>query len=326
MSDISTPSVLTAGHYHVPVMLKESIEYLGLHKAGIYVDATLGGGGYSEAILNAVTSATVFGFDTDPAAQDFATKRLAKFGERFQLVPENFSMLREALATRGVENINGIVFDLGVSSHQLDTDTIGLSYRITAPLDMRLDPRLRLSAREIIADYDENDLRRVFRDYGEEKFAGRIARNIVQARSSRSIDTTTELAEIVTRGVREDKKSETLSRIFQALRIEVNDELGNLRRAIERAIDILDDKGRIVVVSYHSLEDRIVKEFFRKESAPKFAEGSLGALKETVDLANARLRELTRKPLGPTEEEVARNPRARSARLRAAEKIGGVTK
>lgn len=322
MSDRSTaPWVPTAGVYHVPVMLKESLEYLAMREGGTYVDATLGGGGYAEAMLIGTPGAKVFGFDTDPAAQQHASARLARFGDRFQLVPENFSMVREAMTSRDIEKIDGIVFDLGVSSHQLDTDAIGLSYRITAPLDMRLDPRLRVSARNVIAEYEENDLRRIFRDYGEERFAGRIARNIVQARSSKNITTTTELAAIVTHGVREDKKSETLSRIFQALRIEVNDELGNLRRAIEVAIDMLTDGGRIVVVSYHSLEDRIVKEYFRKESAPKFAEGSLGALKETVDLSRARLRELTRKPLGPTAEEVARNPRARSARLRAAERL-----
>jgi 16S rRNA (cytosine1402-N4)-methyltransferase len=190
---------------------------------------------------------------------------------------------------------------------------------------MRLDPRLKISAKEIVADYAGDELRRIFREYGEEKFAGPIARNIVEARRTRPIATTTELAEVVTRGVREDKKSETLSRIFQALRIEVNGELESLRRALESSIEMLASGGRIVVVSYHSLEDRIVKECFRRESAPKFEPGSLGGLKEAVDIGRARLRELTRKPLGPTQEEVVRNPRARSARLRAAERIGSVT-
>jgi 16S rRNA (cytosine1402-N4)-methyltransferase len=306
-------------------MLEESMQYLSLQDEGIYVDATLGGGGYSEAILTRTKRAKVFGFDTDPAAQKFATERLAKFGERFVQVPENFSTLREALTERGVEKIDGIVFDLGVSSHQLDTDTIGLSYRITAPLDMRLDPRLKMSAKEVIAEYEFDTLRRIFREYGEEKFAGPIARNIVEARKTKSIATTTELASVVTRGMREDKKSETLSRIFQALRIEVNGELESLKNALVSSLEVLASGGRIVVVSYHSLEDRIVKERFRRESAPKFEAGSLGALKESVDIGSARLRELTRKPLGPSEEEVARNPRARSARLRAAERIGSVT-
>jgi 16S rRNA (cytosine1402-N4)-methyltransferase len=316
ISDIST-----AGHYHVPVMLEESMQYLSLHDDGIYVDATLGGGGYSEAILTRTKRAKVFGFDTDPAAQKFASERLAKFGERFVQVPENFSELAEALRERGVDKINGIVFDLGVSSHQLDTDTIGLSYRITAPLDMRLDPRLRVSANEVIAEYEEDDLRRVFREYGEEKFAGRIARNIVESRKAKTIATTTDLAAVITRGIREDKKSETLSRIFQALRIEVNGELESLKRGLEASIDVTAGGGRIVVVSYHSLEDRIVKECFRHESAPKSEAGSLASLKEAVDMSRARLRELIRKPLGPGEEEVARNPRARSARLRAAERL-----
>ncbi len=303
------------------------MELLAVKADGVYVDATLGGGGYAEAMLSA--GARVFGFDTDPAAQRFAIERLATFSERFILIKENFGTLNDALENHSsIKNggwLDGIVYDLGVSSHQLDTTSVGLSYRVEAPLDMRLDPRLNISAKGIISDYDETKLKEIFRTYGEEPYAGPIARKIVLARAERAIETTTELAAIVAQGIREDKKNETLSRIFQALRIEVNDELGNLRTSLRDAMELLKSGGRIVVVAYHSLEDRIVKEFFRNESQPEFAAGSLGALKERIDLDSARLRVLTKKAVTPSSKEIERNPRARSAKLRAAEKISSYT-
>lgn len=299
------------------------MEFLAVRKDGIYVDATLGGGGYSESMLTHGTR--VFGFDTDPAAQRFASERLAKFGERFVLVKENFVNLRTALFEHGIKSIDGIVYDLGVSSHQLDTTSVGLSYRVEAPLDMRLDPRTKISARDVIAEYDETRLRDIFRRYGEEPFAGPIARSIVRARSEKSIETTTELAEVIAHGIRKDKQNETLSRIFQAIRIEVNHELENLQASLEQATALLKSGGRMVVVSYHSLEDRIVKELFRNESAPEFSVGALGALKSRIDLSRARLRVLTKKPVTPSADEIERNPRARSAKLRAAERISTKT-
>ena len=329
------------------------MELLSVRPGGVYIDATLGGGGYSEAMLEA--GAIVYGFDTDPAAQEFASNRLAKYGERFHLVKENFAkleaaqegpppnplllkeggLLDELEKADGEKNLprlfkagaggwfplSGIVYDLGVSSHQLDTTSIGLSYRVDAPLDMRLDPRLTISAKEIIGTYDEQTLRTLFRNYGEEPFAGRIAQAIIRARSERPIATTAQLAAVVASTVREDKKYETLSRIFQAVRIEVNRELDNLRSSLGQAIEMMQSGGRIVVVSYHSLEDRIVKECFKRESEPEFAPGSVGSLKERIDRSKARLKLLTKKAIVPTEEEIARNPRARSAKLRAAEKI-----
>ncbi len=321
----------TEREYHRPVLLKEAMEYLDVKAGGIYIDATLGGGGYAEAMLE--KGAIVFGYDTDPAAQEFASHRLARFGERFHLVKENFANLNSALGEpppgprleKAGELIkgwlSGIVYDLGVSSHQLDTTSIGLSYRVDAPLDMRLDPRLQVSAQEVIDTYDESALRRIFREYGEEPFAGRIARAIVHARRQRRLATTAQLAEIVSRSVREDKKYETLSRIFQALRIEVNRELENLQISLTGAVDAMTSGARIVVVSYHSLEDRIVKELFRRESEPEFAPGSVGSLKERIDRSKARLKLLTKKATMPSEEEILENPRARSAKLRAAEKI-----
>ena len=300
------------------------MELLLVREGHVYVDATLGGGGYAEAMLGA--GARVFGFDTDPAAQEFAPRRLAKFGNRFTLVKENFTALSAIIPLLSTEGgagrLDGIVYDLGVSSHQLDTASVGLSYRIEAPLDMRLDPRVMISAREVIAEYSESQLRKIFREFGEEPFASKIARNIVRARQEQPIETTTRLAEIIAIGIRPDKRNETLSRIFQAIRIEVNHELEHLKASLEQAVTMLKEGGRIVVVSYHSLEDRIVKEFFRSESAPEFLEGAPGALKSRVDLARARLRVLTKKPVRPTAQEIERNPRARSAKLRAAERIG----
>jgi 16S rRNA (cytosine1402-N4)-methyltransferase len=309
----------TEREYHHPVLLQEAMELLAARPDAVYVDATLGGGGYAKAML--ATGARVFGFDTDPAAWQAASERLAKFGDHFVLVKENFAKLRMALADHGIDNIDGIVYDLGVSSHQLDTASVGLSYRVDAPLDMRLDPRLKISAKQIIADYDETKLKEIFRNYGEEPYAGPIARKIVQARMARAIETTAALATIVAEGIREDKKNETLSRIFQALRIEVNDELGNLRSSLAQAVGMLRPGGRIVVVAYHSLEDRIVKDFFKNESRPEFEAGSLGALKERIDFSSARLKVLTKKAVTPSAEEIERNPRARSAKLRAAERL-----
>jgi 16S rRNA (cytosine1402-N4)-methyltransferase len=307
--------------YHVPVMLREVREYLNVQPEGVYVDATLGGGGYAEAIFLASASVKVYGFDTDPHAMAFARKRLEVFGERLQIVPENFVEIRTALAERGVTQIDGIAYDLGISSHQIDTASIGLSYRVDAPLDMRLDPRLPRSAMDVIAESSEAELKDIFRKYGEEPHAGKIAWRIVQARLKRPIDSTTMLAEIVTTGVREDKKASVLSRIFQALRIEVNDELRHLEQSLEQSLELLKPGGRVVVVSYHSLEDRIVKDWIRREAAPRSEPGSMIALKENIDRSRARLKAITGKPVSPGDEEVERNPRARSARLRVAEKL-----
>lgn len=317
--------IATSAGYHTPVMLREVLDHLAMH-AGVYVDATLGGGGYTERMLESNSTARVIGFDTDPDAMAFATARLAKYDDRFQLVKENFADLQQALLAIGISEIDGIVYDLGVSSHQLDTTSIGLSYRVEAPLDMRLDPRLEKSARDVIDTYDDRELKRIFARYGEEAYAGPIARAIVKARDTKRITTTTELARVITDGMREDKQNATLSRIFQALRIEVNHELESLERSLRQAIDIVKPGGRIVVVSYHSLEDRIVKEIFKEESSPAAKAGSLQGLKSSIDSERIRLRLLTKKPVVPTDEEVETNVRARSAKLRAAEKMGGSPK
>jgi 16S rRNA (cytosine1402-N4)-methyltransferase len=309
-----------ADDYHIPVLLREAIEALNIRSGGIYVDATLGGGGYAELILKQVSGGKLYGFDTDPQAKEYASKRLETFGGRFRIIEENFSSLHEALAKENIAQINGIVYDLGVSSRQLDTTSVGLSYRFDAPLDMRLDPRLGRSAMDIISTGSPDELKNIFGMYGEEPMSGRIARWIVEARSKEPITSTHELARIVTQGIREDKKNATLSRIFQALRIEVNDELGNLRTSLKQALDMLESGGRIVAVSYHSLEDRIVKDFFAANAKPKAEEGSIESLRYSIDEKKARLTLITKKPVVPTDEEISSNPRARSAKMRVAQK------
>ena len=306
--------------YHIPVLAKEAIEALNCKNSGIFVDATLGGGGYAKLILMQSPSIKLYGFDTDPQAIEYASKRLVKFGDQFKIITENFSNLGEALISEGITQIAGIVYDLGVSSRQLDTTSVGLSYRFNGPLDMRLDPRLKRSAMDIIAQSSAEELKHIFGTYGEEPMSGRIARWIVEARDIKAIKTTHELAAIVAKGIREDKKNSTLSRIFQALRIEVNDELGSLRSSLEQAMDLLRGGGRIVVVSYHSLEDRIVKDFFAAHAKPKVVAGSLESLRQSIDEDKALLKLLTKKPIVPSEEEIEANPRARSAKMRVAEK------
>ncbi len=306
--------------YHIPVLLTEAIRSLEIAPGGIYVDTTLGGGGYSEEILSHLPDGKLYSFDTDPQAIEYATKRLAHFGERFTIVKENFRDLDTALAAHGVSQINGIVYDLGVSSRQLDSSSVGLSYRIESELDMRLDPRLTRSAKEIIAEEDESELKRIFRQYGEEPLSGRIARWIVEERNSGSIETTVHLARTATKGIREDKKNSVLARIFQALRIEVNGELASLEHSLASAMKMMSSGGRIVAVSYHSLEDRIVKDFFNRYAKPLSEEGSMKSLKSVIDEDRAELRLVTRKPITPSDEEVRRNPRSRSAKMRVAEK------
>lgn len=307
-------------HYHTPVLLGEAVAALAIRAEGLYVDATLGGGGYTEAIAEQLTLGRVFSFDTDPNAIAYASERLSRFGNTVAIVRENFRLMKKALTDRGVTSVQGVVYDLGISSRQIDTTSIGLSYRYQSELDMRLDPRLGRSAKDIIAEYDEQELTTVFREYGEEPLSGRIARWIVDERKKGPIETTVHLAQVATRGIREDKKSAVLARIFQALRIEVNDELGALRASLEDAVEMLAPGGRIVVVSYHSLEDRIVKEYFQRLAKPKTQAGTAKSLMMSVDEESATITLITRKPITASEQELARNPRSRSAKLRAAEK------
>jgi 16S rRNA (cytosine1402-N4)-methyltransferase len=311
---------MDGGHYHTPVLLREAIEALAIKPGGVYVDATLGGGGYSEKIVKMLSPGHLYSFDTDPNATSFASERLRSFTPLIEIVPENFRYVERELRARGVEKIDGIVYDLGISSRQIDTISVGLSYRYESELDMRLDPRLKRTAKEIIASASTDELKRIFREYGEEPLAGRIAGWIDRERKKGPIETTVHLANIITYGIREDKKNATLARIFQALRIEVNDELRALEESLEGAIHLLAGGGRIVVVSYHSLEDRIVKNFFLHHAKPATESGSLKSLRMATDEESAVLKLITRKPVTPGEQEIGENPRARSAKMRVAEK------
>ena len=306
---------------HVSVLLDECIRYLEIKPDGIYVDGTLGMGGHSEAIASRLTTGRLIAIDRDDRALAFAGKRLERFGNRVTLRKGNFSDLGALLDSVGVETADGMLFDLGVSSPQLDNAERGFSYSQDAPLDMRMDESSPLTAREILNEWSEAELRSIFWRYGEERYAGRIAAAITTRREETPIRTTGELVDIIRKtmpaaALRE--KQHPAKRCFQALRIAVNDELGSLERMLEQAPDRLSPGGRLLVISFHSLEDRIVKEAIRKRengcTCPKdFPVCTCGFVQT--------LRSVTRKPVTPSQKETERNPRARSAHLRIAEKV-----
>jgi 16S rRNA (cytosine1402-N4)-methyltransferase len=286
---------------HRPALVSEVVELLS--DRSVVIDATVGAGGHAEALLRSGVS-TVVGVDRDPAALEMAASRLAEFGDRFRAVLSPFSRLAEAAATAGVERAGGVLFDLGVSSMQLEGPARGFGYRISGPLDMRMNQRgddTDHTAADVANTFREEDLVRVLVEFGEERFARRIARAIVRARQRRRIDTTEELAGIVAGAVpRRRGGPHPARRTFQALRIEVNRELEELAASLPQAASLLEPGGRLVVLSYHSLEDRIVKRFIASQS----------------DLSS-----LTRKPVTASAPEAVSNPRSRSAKLRAAERL-----
>ncbi|NKE08875.1 MULTISPECIES: 16S rRNA (cytosine(1402)-N(4))-methyltransferase RsmH [Kocuria] len=319
MSDVPRPT----SQRHVPVLLDQCLDLMapGLDRDhSVAVDATLGMGGHSEALLTRFPTLHLVGVDRDPTALELASARLAPFGERFHPVHATYDHIPEALEQAGFHRADAILFDLGVSSMQLDERERGFAYSYDAPLDMRMDSTSEFTAQEIVNTYSEDDLRRILRDWGEERFAGRIARAIVKTRTSQELATTGELVEIVRGAVPvavQRKKGHPAKQTFQALRIEVNQELEVLRRAVPRALDVLSMNGRVVAMSYHSLEDKIVKQVLAARSvstAPKGLPVELEEHKPTFKV-------LTRGTHTPTEEEIAANPRAASARLRAAERI-----
>jgi len=311
---------------HVPVLLAESLERLAPGRGGTFVDATLGLGGHAEALLAGWPDVELVGIDRDPQALELAARRLAPFGSRVRLVQANFHQLDKALAGLGVRGIAGVLADLGVSSLQLDTAERGFSFRFDGPLDMRMG-LAELTAADVVNRYSEGELEKIFRDYGEERQARRIARAIGRARLERPIETTGELRRLVGKvahhagghgGGRKPwgERIDPATRVFQALRIEVNQELEGLEAFIQQAVDLMETEGRLVILSYHSLEDRIVKNTLRG-----MAQGEVDPVTGRP-LAETQLIEvLTRKPLRPSEEEVALNPRSRSARLRAARRL-----
>ncbi|HEX9941925.1 MAG TPA: 16S rRNA (cytosine(1402)-N(4))-methyltransferase RsmH [Thermoanaerobaculia bacterium] len=309
---------------HLPVMVVETLEWLEPRRGGLFVDATVGLGGHSEALLEASPDTQVVGIDRDPEALARAGRRLARFGPRVRLVHANFHHLESALAGLGVRGVAGVLADLGVSSLQLETAERGFSFRRDGPLDMRMGLS-DLTAAELVNQTSEGELEKIFRDYGEERQARRIARAIVRARQEQPIKTTGELKRLIDevkgpRAAREER-IDPATRIFQALRIAVNQELAGLEKFIQEAVDLLETSGRLVVISYHSLEDRIVKNTLRD-----LARGEIDPVTGRSRSESQLIEVLTRKPVRPGEEEVERNPRSRSARLRAARRLPEVSR
>ncbi|MGO0122013.1 16S rRNA (cytosine(1402)-N(4))-methyltransferase RsmH [Desulfothermobacter acidiphilus] len=290
--------------FHQPVMLSEVLTFLAVRPDGVYVDCTLGGGGHAAAVLACLgPEGRLIGLDRDPDALAFARERLGS-DARVRLVQANFACLSEVLRDLGLTEVDGILYDLGVSSYQLDQPERGFTYRSAdAPLDMRFDPSSPLSAADLVNRLGEEELRRIIATYGEERWAKRIARFIVRARSREPFSTTGQLVEVIKEAIPASSRRRgphPARRTFQALRIAVNRELESLELSLPQAAEHLRLGGRLVILSYHSLEDRLVKEFFRRTPV---------------------LRPLTKKPLRPSPQELERNPRASSCKLRAAEKI-----
>ncbi len=301
--------------YHEPVLLKESIDFLVTDLSGTYVDATFGGGGHTRELLSRLNpDAHVIALDVDQNSHRIA-EELSASDRRLSFVRNNFSSLPEVLREQNIKSISGSLFDLGVSSYQIDNEA-GFSYRRDERLDMRLDKHLEVSAYEIVNSYSSDELADIFTKYGEEPRSRALARTIVKERGIKKVETTARLADIVGRVCGKSVKAS--SRIFQALRIEVNKELDSLSEGLDAAVNFTSRGGRVTVISYHSLEDRIVKDKFKYEAATCVCppEAIICTCGKT-----ARVKILTRKPILPGEDEVRRNRRARSAKLRVAEKI-----
>ncbi|MBR4905962.1 MAG: 16S rRNA (cytosine(1402)-N(4))-methyltransferase RsmH [Clostridia bacterium] len=309
---------METGFHHVPIMVSEVLTLLDPSRGGVFVDGTLGGGGHAEAVLSALPeSGRLFGIDRDDDALRAAGARLSRFGDRFTAIKGNFFDMKELLAARGVYKVDGILLDLGVSSHQLDARERGFSYKAEAPLDMRMDQSAPLSAKIVVNEWPESELKRIFWEYGEEKFSGKIAARIVERRKEQPIETTTELAELIKGAIPAKFRNEPqhpARRCFQAIRIAVNGELDGLYDAIVSAHDLLNPGGRLAILTFHSLEDRIVKNAFRTFenpcTCPKSAPVCICGKKPTAKV-------LTRHPLVASEEEQKENSRATSAKLRA---------
>jgi len=283
---------------HIPVLLKESIDFLAPKPGGVYADCTLGGGGHTQAIKAQCPECKIIAIDADYEVMIETRERLERFQD-IEFINDNFKNIKNIVK----KPVDGILFDLGVSSYQIDEPGRGFSLQKDGPLDMRMDRSQKLTAEEIVSRSSPDELERVFREYGEERFSKRIARAIIQRREKEKIKSTLQLKEIIEKSIFTWKKRESVTRVFQALRIAVNQELKNLKIALKDSIDLLKPAGRIVVISYHSLEDRIAKNAFREAGK----QGTLSVL--------------TKKPVQPSSDEIASNPRAKSAKLRAAEKL-----
>ncbi len=296
-------------NYHDPVMKAESIDALGIRSDGIYVDATFGGGGHSRAILQVLSgSGRLFGFDQD----DDAKRNIPEDGN-FTFVDSNFRFLRRYLRLHGVKQVDGILADLGVSSHQLDEAIRGFSFRFEAELDMRMNQSADLTAKDVINDYEESELVRIFSAYGEVRNAKTLAQTICSERNYRNIETIQDLIHVMEPVIR-GKRNKYLAQVFQAIRIEVNDEMGALQDFLKDCLEVLKPGGRLVIISYHSLEDRPVKNYLKSGNF----EGK--QIKDFYGNIERPFKLITRKAMEPSKEEITRNPRARSAKMRVAEK------
>jgi len=296
--------------YHNPVLLQKSVEGLNIISSGNYVDVTFGGGGHSKAILQQLIDGKLIAFDQDADALKNTID-----DERFVLINNNFQFLKNFLRLHKLEKVDGILADLGVSSHQFDVPERGFSTRFDAPLDMRMNNSQPVKAADIVNTYSEEELKRLFRDYGEIKNSGCFSRAITEARELKPINTTSELIECIHKCYPQHKKNKFLAQVFQALRIEVNDEMQTLKLLLEQANELLAPGGRLVVISYHSLEDRLVKNFIKSGNFKGIVE------KDFYGNPIVSFKQITRKPIMPDELEIKNNSRARSAKLRIAEKI-----
>jgi len=307
--------------HHVPIMLPEVMELLKPERGGLFVDGTLGGGGHSEGILSRLSSGRLYGIDRDGNAIAAASARLAPFGDKFKAIRGNFFDMKELLMAEGVSGVDGILLDLGVSSHQLDTPERGFSYHEDAPLDMRMDDRAALSAYDVVNGYGVEELAGIIKDYGEERFAFRVANAIAREREKQPINSTVQLAEIIKSAIPAANRREgphPARRTFQAIRIEVNGELAELGRAIENAHDLLNPGGVLAVITFHSLEDRIVKQAFKKFENPCTCDPR-APMCTCGKVPTAKI--LTKKPLAPGDDELEMNPRSRSSKLRGIQKL-----
>ncbi len=303
---------------HKTVLLNEAIDNLDIKIDGIYVDATLGFGGHSGLILKRIKRGFLFAFDQDDMAIEYSEKKLSEISDNYEIIKSNFANLKEELNKRNISEIDGIVFDLGVSSPQLDIAERGFSYHNDAPLDMRMDRSKDFSAYNVVNEYSYEELVRVLRDYGEEKYASSIAKNIIKERSIKPIKTTLELVEVIKMSMpfKAMKESHPARKTFQAIRIEVNNELEVLKIALEDAISMLKVGGRISVITFHSLEDRIVKDIFNKYSKVDSSLSRLPFIPEELEPKYKLIANIT-----PSKEELEENNRARSSRLRVIERI-----
>ena len=304
---------------HYSVLLNEAVEGLNIKEDGIYVDCTLGGAGHSLEILKRLKTGKLYAFDQDNVALENAKKKLAEYSDKVVFIKSNFVNLKEKLAEYGVHEVDGVLYDLGVSSPQLDTPERGFSYNYDTKLDMRMDTDAKISAYEVVNEYSYHDLVKIFYRYGEENFSKQIARNIEKKREQKPIETTFELVEIIKDSIPAAKRrtgGHPAKRVFQAIRIAVNNELSVFEDSLEQAIEIVSVGGRISVITFHSLEDRICKQIFNSYAKTKDIPKNLPIMPEE---SLSKLKVITRKPIYPSDIELEENNRSRSAKLRVAE-------